>query len=235
VVPGTQRAAQKNMKLRRTLLSIGLLALCPGFAAAQVAANVDPGQPDFRIIVQGTFDPETLAEFNRRVSAYAALRAKLEKGLPPLVVTTDADQIERFEHRLARRLRDARSSRRGQIFAPAMQRQVKQMLTRRADAATIALIMDDSPREFDVDVNDTYSKRHALATMPPNILLVLPDLPPDMEYRFVGRHLILRDVRANMIIDEVPHALQCKDCVPVGDHHDDDDADPVMIPKDAGL
>jgi hypothetical protein len=227
------------MELRRTLLSIGLLLLGPAMAAAQVAANVDPTEPDFRVIVQGTFDPETLAEFNRRVQDYAALRAKLEKGLPPLVVTTDADAIERFEHRLARRIRDARSSRRGQIFAPTMQQQVKRMLVLRADAATIALIMDDSPQEFDVDVNDTYSKRRALGTMPPNLLLVLPDLPPDMEYRFVGRHLILRDVRANMIIDEVPYALQCKDCVPVGDDHDTQEtpAPPpvVIVPKDAGL
>jgi hypothetical protein len=230
-------ARWKDMKLRRPLLSIGLLLLCPCLAAAQTAANVDPTQPDFRVIVQGTFDPETLAEFNRRVHDYAALRAKLEQGLPPLVVTTNADEIERFERRLAERLRDARSSRRGQIFAPAMVRQVKRMLTLRADAATIALIMDDSPIEFDVDVNDTYSKRHALATMPPNILLLLPDLPPDMEYRFVGRHLILRDVRANTIIDEVPHALQCTDCVPVNDDHHDErqPAPPVIVPKDAGL
>src|SRR5688572_29738872 len=84
-----------DMELRRTLLSIGLLLLCPGMTAAQVAANPDRTQPDFKVIVQGTFDPETLAEFNRRVSDYAALRARLEQGLPPLVVTTDADEIER--------------------------------------------------------------------------------------------------------------------------------------------
>ena len=47
-----------------------------------------PTQPDFSIVVQGTFDAETLAEFNRRVQDYAALRARLEVGLPPLVVTT---------------------------------------------------------------------------------------------------------------------------------------------------
>jgi hypothetical protein len=50
--------------------------------------------------------------------------------------------------------------------------------------------------------------------MPPNILLRLPELPKDMEYRFVGRHLILRDVRANMIIDEIPYAIICENCVP---------------------
>ena len=212
------------MKLRRVLLSIGLLVVCPGVTAAQIAANPAPGEPDFTVIVQGTFDAETLAEFNKRVQDYAALRSKLEEGLPPLVVTDNADEIERFEHRLAERIRAARSSRRGQLFAPVMERQVKQMLGRRADAATIAAIMDDSPSEFDVDVNDTYSKQRPLATMPPNILLVLPDLPPDLEYRFVGRRLIVRDARANIIVDEVPRALQCRDCAPRDEH---DDARPV--------
>ncbi len=113
------------------------------------------------MVVQGTFDPETLAEFNRRVQDYAALRSRLEVGLPPLVVTTNADDIERFEHRLAERIRHARGSRRGQLFIPAMEGQVKHMLAVQADAATIAAIMDDSPGEFDVDVNETYSKRRA--------------------------------------------------------------------------
>jgi hypothetical protein len=195
--------------------------VCSSAPGAQKPANPAPDQPDFRVIVQGTFDPETLAEFNRRIDAYAALRARLEEGLPPLVVTENADAIERFEHRLAERIRHGRAERRGQIFAPSMVRQVRQMLVVRANAQTIAAIMDDGPHEFDVDVNDTYSKRRPLATMPPNILLTLPDLPPDIEYRFVGRHLILRDARANIIIDEIPYAIQCQDCVPKREEEDE--------------
>ena len=115
----------------------------------------------------------------------------MEVGLPPLVVTTNADDIERFEYRLAERIRDARGRRRGQLFAPAMEGQVKRMLQVQADPATVDAIMDDGPGEFDVHVNDTYSKRRALGTMPPKLLLILPDLVPDLQYRFVGRHLII--------------------------------------------
>ena len=118
-------------------------------ASAQVPANSEPGQPDFAITVQATFDAETLAEFNRRVGEYAALRNRLEIGLPPLVVTDDPDEIERFEHRLAGRIRHARASRRGQIFADAMERQLKRMMLARADAGTIAAIMEDGPGEID--------------------------------------------------------------------------------------
>jgi hypothetical protein len=204
----------------RSLAILVCLALPPA-VAAQIPANPDPGQPDFRVTVQGTFDPETLAEFNRRVNDYAALRSRLESGLPPLVVTTNADDIERFEHRLAERIRHARGDRRGQIFAPAMEGQVKRMLEIQADSATIEAIMDDGPGEFDVDVNDSYSKRRSLGTMPTKLLLILPDLVPDLQYRFVGRHLIIFDPRANIIVDEIPHALRCRDCVQAAEDEDE--------------
>jgi hypothetical protein len=202
-------------------LAIGLCLALPLGVGAQSAANPDPTKPDFTMVVQGTFDPETLAEFTRRIEDYAALRKRLEIGLPPLVVTKNPDEIEDFEHRLAERIDDARGSRRGQIFIPPMEGQVKRMLASQADPGTVALIMEDGPGEFDVDVNETYSKKYPLATMPPKLLLLLPDLPKDLEYRFVGRHLILRDVRANIIIDEIPYAIRCRDCVPAPDAETD--------------
>jgi hypothetical protein len=200
------------MHLRTSI--IGLCVAIPLSVMAQVPANPDADQPDFRVIVQGTFDPETLADFNRKVQDYTALRNRLEVGLPPLVVTTRPDDIEAFEHRLTERIRHARGSRRGQLFVPAMEGQVKRMMALRADPITINAIMDDNPGEFDVDVNETYKKKYALGTMPPKLLLLLPDLPPGLQYRFVGRHLILYDARANMIVDEIPFAVQCRDCVP---------------------
>ena len=35
----------------------------------------------------------------------------------------------------------------------------------------------------------------------------LPELPPELEYHFVGRHLVLMDVGANMVVDVVRDAL----------------------------
>ena len=48
--------------------------------------------------------------------------------------------------------------------------------------------------------------------MPPNILARLPSLPDDIQYRFLGRHLILLDTRASVILDRIPYAIQCADC-----------------------
>jgi hypothetical protein len=46
-----------------------------------------------------------------------------------------------------------------------------------------------------------------LATMPPSVLLVLPQLPDTLEYRFVGRDLVLRDSHARLVLDFIPNAV----------------------------
>jgi hypothetical protein len=138
--------------------------------------------PDYRVVVRGHFDPATLATFNKQVQDYAGLRSRLEKGLPPLQVTENADEIEAFERALRRRIREARSSRDRHIFPPAMRRQIRWLLVTQADLSTIAAMMEDNPGEFEVEPNQTYSKERPLATMPPKILLLLPDLPRDIEH-----------------------------------------------------
>ena len=46
-----------------------------------------------------------------------------------------------------------------------------------------------------------------LATVPPLILNRLQPLPDGLEYRFMGRDLILRDSKANLIVDFVHEAV----------------------------
>ena len=43
----------------------------------------------------------------------------------------------------------------------------------------------------------------------PNVLAVLPTLPDDIQYRFVGRHLVLVDGRSGLILDRIPFASAC--------------------------
>jgi hypothetical protein len=44
--------------------------------------------------------------------------------------------------------------------------------------------------------------------MPPSVLLRLPKLPKGLEYRFVGKHLILYDMKANLIVDIFRNAVR---------------------------
>ena len=56
-------------------------------------------------------------------------------------------------------------------------------------------------------VNESYPESVPLQTTPPSLLRNLPKLPPELEYRVVGRALVLRDTGANLIVDLLPNAL----------------------------
>ena len=53
----------------------------------------------------------------------------------------------------------------------------------------------------------TYPTTLPLETVPGKLLRVLPQLPEVLEYRILGRHLILRDVKANLVVDFVRDAV----------------------------
>jgi hypothetical protein len=68
-------------------------------------------------------------------------------------------------------------------------------------------ILVEVPVKVPPAINTDYPTTLPLATVPPNLLLKLPTLPEELEYRFLGRHLILRDVRANLIVDFIPDVV----------------------------
>jgi hypothetical protein len=189
--------------------AIGMLCLTLCLAAPIPALS--QGAPDYTIRISAYFDAGTVAAFARQVKSYADLRAGLEPGLPPLGVTTNADEIIRAERALAHRIRRARArAREGEIFIPQMQTQIRKMLAAEVDSQTLESIRDDNPGRFHFHVNGTYPRDRPVSTMPPNILQMLPLLPEGLEYRFVAGHLILRDMKANIIIDDVPYAITQK-------------------------
>jgi len=58
-----------------------------------------------------------------------------------------------------------------------------------------------------LEINGAYPDHVPLQTMPPSVLSNLPQLPKALEYRIVGRDLVLRDIDANMVVDFLPNAL----------------------------
>ena len=178
------------------------------FVASASYAQANPDSPDFRVQVWGDIG----TDFINRVDSYVELRSELQKGLPPLTVTADPDEIRRAERALARRIRDARKkAKRGDIFTPAISRVFRNALLLEMDAKTWRSIMDDNPGAFPVRINGTYPDRKPLSTVPANILAVLPRLPSDVQYRFLGSHLVLFDTRARVILDGIPYAIKFRE------------------------
>jgi hypothetical protein len=101
-------------------------------------------------------------------------------------------------------------ARRGDIFTPTISREFKKVLVQ-TDDTTWADIVDDNPGEFSTRINGSYPEKKPFSTVPANILAALPRLPDDVEYRFLGRHLILLDTRASVIVDWIPYAMGCGD------------------------
>jgi hypothetical protein len=56
-------------------------------------------------------------------------------------------------------------------------------------------------------VNYPYPESKEFTEMPPTLLLMLPQLPKEVKYRFVGRNLLLVDRDNNVIIDYMTNAL----------------------------
>jgi hypothetical protein len=182
-----------------------VVVLLPSAAYSQSPdTQQNPNAPVFKVEVWG----HTVTDFNTRVGAYVERRTELEKGLPPRRVTDDVAEIKAAERALADRIRVARAkAKQGDVFSPAISAQFKKALRLETNINTWAAIMDDNPGNFSVKPNDSYPDDKPLSTVPPNILALLPPLPDDIQYRFLGRDLILYDTKARLIVDRIPSAI----------------------------
>ena len=205
------------MRLRHASVAIALIVLVTSMGYPQAPkTHRDRGTPVFRVEVWGYI----VTDFSTRVWSYFELRSELEKGLPPRTVTDDLAEIRRAVRALANRIRVARAeAKQGDIFTPTISAEFRKTLLLEMDANTWAAIMDDNPGEFSVRINGTPTRREKpLSTVPPNILALLPTLPDDIQYRFLGRHLILYDTRASLILDRIPYAIRYAGCGDVKYH-----------------
>ncbi len=201
----TNVVARQFLRLRQTSLATVLIVLFASVGYAQTPiTNPSDDTPDFRVQVWGFI----VADFSTRVWSYFELRRTLEEGLPSLTVTNDPAEFMRAELALANSIRVAREgAKQGEIFTTTISVEFRRVLLLEMDASTWAAIMDDNPGEFSHRINGTYPKKRPHSTVPPNVLALLPSLPEDIQYRFLGRHLILYDMRANVILDRIPHAI----------------------------
>jgi len=196
------------MTFRHAFFTTIVVAFLSAAASAQSPAHPAPASPDFRVQIWGV----AAADFDARMMGYAVLRDDLQRGLTPLKVTDDPRDILRAEYALASRIRAARSEAHGgEIFTADISSAFKQALILVTSSAICASISDDNPGDFSYSINDTYSKGRPLSTVPPAVLTLLPRLPADVQYRFVGNELILHDTRANVILDRIRHAIRCVD------------------------
>lgn len=179
-----------------------VVAIGTGCASAAVSA-----QPDTqRVNAYGA----AVKAFRERADAYLAVHRKAAEGVPALKETDDPAKLTSREQALGEAIRQARAgAKAGEIFAdlsPHIRRVIREDWAKRSPADRAGLVHDIPPGSV-ADVNATYPSALALGTFPATLLAALPPLPEDLEYRFAGRHLIIRDAKANIIVDVLLNVL----------------------------
>jgi len=155
-------------------------------------------------------DAAIAAKFDQRVTQYMKLRQKALAGLAVPKNTDSPEKIADFQKQLAGKVRDLRpQAKRGELFTPEVVGLLQRLVATAMRGRDGALIRTSFQRAEPVqgghlDVNAVYPDGLPLQSMPPSLLLNLPRLPKELEYRFVGRELILRDTQANLILDVIP-------------------------------
>jgi len=194
-------------RVKQTSRAIALTVSCASVGYAQAPTTNDrPDNPVFKVQAWGFIS----ADFSERVSNYVELRTSLEKGLPVLTVTDDPGEIWRAQRALAKAIRVARAgARQGDIFTSTISAELRDVLLVETNPATMAIIMDENPGDLSRRINRAYPTGQPFASMPAGMLAVLPRLPDGLQYRFLGRALILIDTRTNLILDRMPCAIAC--------------------------
>jgi hypothetical protein len=159
---------------------------------------------------------DALEHFDEHVAAYLEVRTRVAASVPPIEVLSDLGRIQAHIDGLAGAIRAARSAAQpGDLFTADVRLVVRVDIRNALGAARIdieelraALGQEAEPGAevpF-VGINQAYPWAFG-SVVPPVLLIALPALPVELQYRFIGRDLLLVDVEADLVVDILPNAL----------------------------
>ena len=209
-----QNIVKASRRLPKTSTVASVLAVLFGvfLGACSVRSGANPGEPG----AVPSSDPtvKALAEFVGQVEEYARLHRSAALSLAPFQARRSATELWAREKLLADTIRARRpQAQEGDLFTaavrPVLVGIVQRYLSSPEGAPSRDSIMSDNPvtetplTPVVLAVNGSYEPAASFATMPATLLMRLPNLPEEVEYRFVGKHLLLRDTSANIILDYI--------------------------------
>jgi hypothetical protein len=153
-----------------------------------------------------------IQDFEKRIDGYMQLRKTAVGKLPRLTTTGSPAAILQHEKELAQRIREARmDAKQGDIFTPEIIVEFRRLIGlamqgKGADRIKRSL-KHAEPVAIQLHVNDTYPSGIPLQSTPPTLILNLPKIPKELDYRVVSHALVLRDVEANLVVDFIPGVI----------------------------
>ena len=135
--------------------------------------------------------------------------------MPRLKPTASVEKIEHHEKELAHMIREARrAARQGDIFSPEISSEFRRLIALAMQGQKAAQVKEslrsgepEVRAKVHVEVNHKYPPSVPLQSTPPTLLVNLPKLPPELEYRVVGHYFVLMDAKANLILDYISNAI----------------------------
>lgn len=157
-------------------------------------------------------DKVAVKRFEQRVKDYMRLRNAVKSKLPKLSKDATPQQIESYRENVEAAVRNTRTgAKHGDIFnhdgSDYIRRTLKVSFTGKDRVELRNIVFEGETATVKVRVNYPYPEQAELIEMPPTVLLNLPQLPPEVQYRFVGRNLLLVDSETNLILDYMTNAL----------------------------
>ena len=153
-----------------------------------------------------------LAAFDRAISKYVQLHRLLARRSPPLQLTADPVQLRGAVDALAEAIRLARpAAQPGDVFTPAVAAMFRRRIHRALWTFDVPALLSEMEKDTEPCaaapvVNGPFPWNSGNAIWP-SVLAALPPLPEELDYRFVGRDLVLIDVPANLVVDVLENVL----------------------------
>jgi hypothetical protein len=172
----------------------------------------------FTLSVIASEESAVIKDYKERIAKYVELHKKVKDSLDPVEESANPAVLTTQKQQFAKALGESRRGMmQGNIFTPGVQpifvRIIKQHLAHPNGAKARTMVLGEGnpgnkpTAAAIVKVNAAYPTSAPNSTVPPSLLTVLPQLPEELEYRFVGRHLILRDREADLIVDFIRNAV----------------------------
>jgi len=196
--------------LRAACVIVLVVAACSQACGPTLPPTQAPKQPD------PTFDPlrSTFQAYVDQTQPYRKEAAQAQERVPGKAEPTPsaAAALRARQNTLAEALQTKLrpNAKPGEIITPPMADAIRHQLEALFKSERRDLIIDELAEQ-----NSTPPTKHTVAInqlldaprLPPRLIEALPPLPKQLEYDFVGRTIVLRDVDAGVVVDYVPDAL----------------------------
>jgi len=196
--------------LRRVRLATVALATICCACSPTLPPQTVPAQPD------PTFEPfkQALQAYVDQTQPFRKVAAQEAEKVPgKATASAGAEQSVRTrQNSLTEALRTKLrpTAKQGDLVTPAMAAAISGEIQKAFNTPKRDLILDELGEQNQTPANDStpaVNQQLVAPRVPPRLMEILPPLPKQLEYDFVDRTLVIRDVDADVVVDFIPNAL----------------------------